>query len=341
MKSILRTLILVIALAACCCRAYAQQNHGADNQQVRVAFWNVENFFDTERDTLHEDGEFCPQGEKHWTRKRFEEKRAHIYKTLAAMEFPTVVGMAEVENDYVLRELCLNTPLRRMRYKYVHYESPDRRGIDNALLYRSDRFEVTGSAAVSMSDSSADFYTRDLLLVQGKTSDGDTLILLVLHLPSKRGGVEADKHRARIVHRISYIMDSLRTQHPCAGIVAMGDFNADPNDATIRKGLSAGEGFINLMTRNPEGLGSYKYQGYWSFIDQIVISSNLDNAKQLPRLCVDGCAKAFSRPFLLCEDKGHMGVVPFRTYWGPRYRGGFSDHLPVYIDLTPCATSIR
>ena len=153
-----------------------------------AAWWNVENLFDTRDDPDTDDDEFTPEGEKHWTRRRLNDKVNGIYKTLLMMNLPDVVGLGEVENNYVLRELCQGTPLAQVPYRYVHYDSPDRRGIDVALIYRTDRFTVTASRKVNVSDSAEGYFTRDILIVEGVTSTGDSVCLLVNHWPSKRGG---------------------------------------------------------------------------------------------------------------------------------------------------------
>ena len=124
-----------------------------DEGRWTMAFWNVENYFDTQHDTLKEDMEFTPTGKNHWTAKRYADKRNKIYKMVAAMQWPVVVGLAEVENDRVLRDLCRYTPLRRYGYEFVHYESPDRRGVDCALLYRKELFTVFESQRIDVSDS--------------------------------------------------------------------------------------------------------------------------------------------------------------------------------------------
>ena len=194
--------------------------HGQEEQaSFTVAWWNVENFFDTRNDTLTDDDEFTPDGEYHWTYRKFNAKRDGIYKTLLKMDFPDVVGLGEVENAYVLRELCQGTPLRKKHYAYVHYDSPDRRGIDCALLYRRDRFTVTSSRPVNLSDSATGYFTRDILLVEGVTPSGDTLCFLVNHWPSKRGGDEAEKHRMLSAATVRRLMDSIATAHPTAAVI--------------------------------------------------------------------------------------------------------------------------
>ena len=329
-------LSLFLALLAC---ASAPAGSDSSSAVLRVAFWNVENYFDIYPDSTH------TASNQHWTVGRFEQKRNNIYKTIAAMDYPAVVGLAEVENDLVLRELCLGTPLRKMGYGFVHYESPDRRGIDNALLYRTDLFRPFVQQALCMGDTTAGFFTRDLLLVGGLTQEGDTLYLLVNHFPSRLGGAAADQRRKQVAAQLRCVMDTLASAHPVARIIVMGDFNAEPSDPVVRS-LTDGSHYVNLMARRVEAAfassdraksksakatawGSYKYHGYWSFIDQIIVSANAMGAahKDPSPACV------FNAPLLLCTDRGYMGKRPFRTWHGPSYQGGFSDHLPVYVDL--------
>lgn len=297
---------------------------------LRVAFWNVENFFDSRNDSLTNDDEFTPQGLRHWTRRRFEVKRDAICKGVAALDYPVVMGLAEVENDYVLQELLMGTPLRKFDYGFVHYDSPDARGIDCALLYRKSHFIPYSTKSVCLSDST--LLTRDILLVEGCTPKGDTLLLLVNHWPSKRGGVEAEQNRMRIAHKLRVMMDSLHRRHPAAVVLAMGDFNSSPEEDPVALGMgfhcsdTNAEGLRNLMASFPLSEGSYYYQGQWSMIDQMFVTGPRERIASLQ-------AQLLRVSFLLVPDTGHLCERPFRTYQGYRYQGGFSDHLPVFVDI--------
>lgn len=318
-----KLLILVVLLALA---------HGGWSQADtcwRLAFWNVENFFDTRHDTLKEDMAFTPRGENHWTVKRYEDKRNKIFKVIASMGFPVVVGLAEVENDWVLSELCLGTPLRKMRYGFVHYESPDKRGVDCALLYRKDRFRVIESRPICMSDSAVGFFTRDILMVKGVTLGRkveDTCYLFVNHWPSKLGGAVADNRRLQIARVLMREMDSVKHLNPNALILAMGDFNASPIEEAVSEGLEfRGEcmnarGFYNLMYQVPESVGTHKYQGVWSCIDQMICNRDLE-------------LEVFAPNAMLIDDTKYLGKKLFRTYLGMKYQGGYSDHLPIIITI--------
>ena len=318
MKKTLLSIMLCV-LAGLTCQAQ-------DNVRWSVAFWNVENFFDTQHDTLKEDYAFTPQGDNHWTVKRYADKRNKIYKIVAAMQWPAVVGLAEVENDRVLRDLCLFTPLRKQGYEFIHYESPDLRGIDCALLYRKDLFKVFESRRIEVSDSAEAFFTRDILLVGGVLTRGDSCYLFVNHWPSKRNGDVADHHRMEIAHLLLGMMDSLQRAHPSALVLAMGDFNAAPEEDAISKGLGFegrcqnAVGFYNLMCKTPKGEGSYKFHDNWSCIDQIIANRELS-------------AEVFAPDYLLTDDTKYMGKKPFRTYSGMQYLGGYSDHLPIIVRI--------
>ena len=298
---------------------------------VTVAWWNVENLFDLRDDPHTNDDEFTPQGDRHWTRSKLNAKLNGIYKTLSLMDLPDLVGLAEVENKYVLRELTGGTPLAQAHYRYVHYDSPDRRGIDVALLYRQDRFKVTSSRAVSVSDSTQGFFTRDILVVEGVTAAGDSLCLLLNHWPSKRGGEEAEEHRLRIADTLRRLMVELQEVHPDAAVVAMGDMNATSDEPPVSEGMgfhgdSVSRDGIRLLTlRLPKGWGSHKYQGMWSYIDQVFFLAGSEWA------IID--LKLMSFHHLLTPEKGRPGYRPRRSYQGPRYEGGLSDHLPLLLRL--------
>lgn len=302
-----------------------------DSALFTAAWWNVENLFDLRDDLKTNDDEFTPQGERHWTRRRLNAKLQGIYKTLTMMDLPDVVGLGEVENNYVLRELCQGTPLSQVPYRYVHYDSPDRRGIDVALIYRTDRFRVTDSRKVVVSDSVAGFFTRDILVVEGVTAAGDTVCLLVNHWPSKKGGEEADTRRLEIARTVRHLMLELHEKHPAAAVVAMGDMNSTDDEEAIVEGMAFGADSVNpdgirLLTRRlPRDWGTHKYQGLWNYIDHVFFLA--DDKWQVLKL------KLPKFDHLLADEESRPGQRPKRTYQGPRYEGGLSDHLPLLLRL--------
>lgn len=306
----------------------------AQNQAAvfTAAWWNVENLFDLRDDPKTNDDEFTPTGDRHWTRRKLDAKLQGLYKTLAMMDLPDVVGLGEVENAYVLRELCQGTPLAQLPYRYVHYDSPDRRGIDVALIYRTDRFTVTHSRPISVSDSAEGYFTRDILLVEGITSKGDSVCMLLNHWPSKRGGEEADAQRLRIADTLRSHMVSLHKAHPSAAVIAMGDMNSEAAEDAIAQGMGFGsdtlspDGIRLLTQRLPRDKGSHKYQGQWRYIDHVFFLA--DESWQVKKL------KLPIFDHLLTDDGNRPDQRPKRTYQGPRYEGGLSDHLPLLLKLS-------
>lgn len=320
----------------------AQGQQTADGSRYRIAFWNVENLFDTENDTLTNDDEYTPEGSRHWSRKRYDLKQRHLAQVVTALseegdDFlpPLLVGMAEVENARVLRDLCRGTVLRKLGYDFVHFDSPDRRGIDVALLYRRKHFKPFLTERLVLSDSTRDFYTRDILLVEGVADKHDSIAVFVCHLPSKRGGHVAEVRRMQAAKRLRWAMDTVRQAHPQMALVVMGDFNATPDEDCIREGILRRQlgdtAYVNLMDNVPPGTGSYKYQGNWSVLDHLFVPQNLVRSTGSPRLAAG--KHIFIADFLLQEEGRDLGKKLFRTYLGERYLGGYSDHLPVYLDL--------
>ena len=287
-----------------------------------VMFWNVENLFDPFDDPLKEDDGFTASAERHWTWARFEAKRDGIVQTILAAgdvwgELPALIGLAEVENRLVVSQLVRKTMLNELAYGYVHRESPDARGIDVALLYRKDVFRAVGVDSLRVADA----VTRDLLYVKFVESpapaSGDTLHVFVVHLPSKRGGARAsDGRRGSALAVLEHAVDSLLTPDPQRRIVVMGDFN--DTDVFVR-GLHPAPR-DSLPADAPTAPGTLKYHGRWEQIDHFFLSPVMDAAMRI-----------FAPAFLLETDKAWLGVQPRRTYAGPRYKGGLSDHLPVIL----------
>lgn len=300
-------------------------------QEFTAAWWNVENLFDTRDDPRTNDDEFTPQGDYHWTRRKLQAKLQGIAKTLAMMELPDVVGLAEVENSYVLRELCNGTPLRVAGYRYVHHDSPDRRGIDVALIYRQDRFRVLRDSVVRVSDSAAGFFTRDILVVEGVTPQGDSVCLVLNHWPSKKGGEEAEAYRVEIAARLRGLMKELQDKYPQGAVVAMGDMNSTADEQPMSVGMAFGDdsvnsdGIRNLTLRLPRDWGSHKFQGQWDYIDQVLLLAGEG--------WLVGDLKVMRYDHLLTGEKNRPGVRPRRTNQGMRYEGGLSDHLPLRLRL--------
>lgn len=335
-KSVLLT-ILFFALSS---YLSAQSNTSA----YRVMFYNVENLFDTLDDPDKNDEEFLPQGDRYWNDRKLNLKLNRIFQVVMALgegNHPVVIGLCEVENLNVLELLLSRTPLGRMGYKIVHKESPDRRGIDVALLYRSDRFKPLTYEAVPVVDpNNEDFKTRDILHVKGLMAT-DTIHFFVNHWPSKYGGVvDTEPLRAIAAQTLRLNVDSILLFNNDSKILIMGDLNDSPFDDSVAKHFGAKSDFNNIDTVSlynlsypfaKVGKGTNKYQGKWELIDQMIVSGGLLLGNGLS--VSSDAFTIFETDFLLEKDKSHLGLKPFRTYVGFKYNNGFSDHLPVYVDL--------
>lgn len=311
-----------------------------DAQQITVVSYNVENLFSPGSEPANPDTAFTPAGKMHWTTARLDSKLHSVARAIIAAgewEMPDIVGLCEVETHSVLSRLTEGTPLRAGDYGIIHRDSPDRRGVDVALLYRRERLRALCSAWVAvMVDSTARAYSRDVLYTAFEVPTGDTLHVVLCHWPSRYGGgVEKESARKRAARRTRRLTDSIQEVSPAARIVVMGDFNATPEEDVFailtapRRGL----GRLHIHPPVPEGaagLASYKYRGVAQSIDLFLLSSSLlrgpgIQAQLPPRVC--------TAPFLLEADNRYGGKRPRRTYLGPRYHGGVSDHLPIVLRL--------
>ncbi len=326
--------------------------HKAKEVLVLLAmFWNVENYFDPFNNPDKDDDSFTPTGEKFWSWKKFEKKRDDLAKTIFLVKeeqgiFPAVIGLCEVESYYVLKQLVEQTPLARERYKILHKESPDNRGIDVAMLYKSDDFELISN----------DFFetdipnTRLILYAKGVVNELDTLHLFVTHFPSKLGGAKKSNYKRECVANfLNQKTDSILSSTPKANIILMGDFN-DTQQAKTLQPLSRFTNMSNNLPPNKLIKGTLKYKQNWEQIDHFFISpsmspqkisntkegqsNNVDKEFQQQWLyCKEESMKNFTNPFLLEQDKVYLGVKLKRTYSGPRYLGGISDHLPIILRI--------
>lgn len=317
-----------------------------EKKNFKIMFYNVENYFDTVDDPGKEDGEFLPGGMRGWNISRYYTKQSNISKVISALGGwvpPALVGLCEVETDKALHDLTRMSPLKNLGYRYVHYESPDVRGIDVALLYQPDQFTPHHSEAIEIFFTNTTYKTRDLLYVSGTVNaTNDTLHVFVCHWPSRLGGeLESEDRRVQVAEHLRHKVDSIFREVTSPNIVIMGDFNDQPSNNSILNTLGANplnEGFeadklYNLAFRLEErGKGSHKYQGEWAMLDQIIVSGALLDIKNNINTTVSDM-HVFEPDFLLEDDKAFLGKMPRRTYIGMRYRGGFSDHLPVYVDL--------
>ncbi len=317
----------------------AQNN---EKQLFKVACYNVENFFDCKDDSLTNDSEYLPGGMRGWNYDKYTQKQANISKVIAAIggwEAPALVGLCEVESEKCLWDLTRYSGLKNMKYHFAHFESPDARGVDVALLYQPNVFKLTHKQAIKVKFPFSSGTTRDLLFVSGIIPTGDTLHVFVCHFPSRLGGeLESEEKRNFVASILRQKTDSLFASCKNPNIVIMGDFNDYPNNRSMQEVLGAAKpkkpyennNLYNLMFSIHEaGKGSHKHNGEWGALDQIIVSGNLLTNEQFK------CTKAqvFEADFLLVDDEKFLGKQPFRTYNGMKYQGGFADHLPVYVDF--------
>ncbi len=325
----------------------AQGVAAEERGDLRIMFYNVENLFDTVDDPLTQDDEFLPDGERYWTPRRYRDKLTRLYKVIVALggwRPPEIIGLCEVENRKVLEDLLQETPLSRYNYQIIHRDSPDDRGIDVAILYLNEYLTILQTQYLSIKVASEpEWKTRDIVYVKAQTSFADTLHLFVNHWPSRSGGqLETEDYRFAAARVLRDEIDRIFALNPASNVIAMGDFNDNPDDRSIRDVLGVEsdpdfEGYMKLYNLSQYGkdqkvAGSYKYQMSWDLMDQFIVSGSLLSEHADLQVKRNGF-RIFAPDFLLEEDELYLGVKPLRTYSGFRYQDGFSDHLPVFIDL--------
>lgn len=336
MKYLTYTLAIVL-LTLCTSKA---QRQAVD--YYRIMFYNVENLFDPYDDPEKNDNDFTPDGNYRWTEYRWREKTAKIAKVIRAVgegNLPVIIGFCEIENRLVLDELARHPIIRDGKYNVVHYESPDRRGIDVGLFYRDGLFVLHHSEPVQvLVESNPNFATRDILYVKGILDNIDTLHIFVNHWPSRLGGAATSEiNRIAAATTLKRKTDSIQSVLSSANILIMGDFNDEPEDVSVYKVLNAGHKkdstpLINLMLSMPPGEGSHRFRGRWGFLDQIIVSQTL-LSEESPIQVSQLKAGVFKADFLLEDDPRFPGRTPFRQFIGFKFNGGYSDHLPIYVDL--------
>jgi hypothetical protein len=339
-KRVLFSLLFVSLLAAVC---FAQKPR-------KVMFYNLENFFDTINDPEVLDDEFTPEGPKRWNSAKYYKKLGNIERVLfdiAAVDriYPAVIGVSEVENRSVLEDIVVTPKLAPANYRIVHYDSPEARGVDVAFLYRPDIFHLEGSRPIrTVVPQLPDFRTRDIATMWG-TIDGEPFFFMVAHWPSRLGGKDASEFkRVAVAEQMRAIADSVLALNPATKIVAMGDFNDDPTDASISEGLGA-KGKIKELTKgeffNPfesmyrAGLGTLAYGDAWDLFDNIVVTENLatgsEGALRLQKAPGSKFYGNIFKRYYMVQKEGSFKGYPLRTFVGNNFQGGFSDHFPVYI----------
>ncbi|MBP1840307.1 endonuclease [Formosa algae] len=302
-----------------------------------IAFFNLENLFDITNDPNINDNDFLSTSDKRWNLKRYENKLFKLGFAISNIgkqeteTHPAIVGVAEVENAKVLQDLLDSENLKDIPYSFVHYDSPDERGIDVALIYDTTQFEVTDSAPYSImlfDDNGLADYTRDILRVSG-VFNGEPMHFLVNHWPSKNEESNAPK-RMEVSNKATEIIEGLKAENPDAKIIVMGDFNDNSASESVQALVNNNALFNPMESLTSYNRGSINYRFKWDVFDQFMLTHNFLDHK--PGTHNFQTADIFDADFLK-QYKGKYKGQPFRTYVGKTYKGGYSDHFPVYLLL--------
>lgn len=339
----------LIFIASSVVMFFSIQNMAAQQLKAEiVAFYNLENLFDTIDSPDVRDTEFTPNGSKKWTSARYKEKINHMAKVISMlgtpenMAGPAVIGLSEMENHAVLDDLIHSDYLKPFNYAIVHSDSPDKRGIDVALLYRRNHFKVTGTRSVPLiinGDDGERIYTRDQLEVSG-ILDGEPMSFIVNHWPSRYGGEERSRGlRLAAATLTRSLVDSICAENEDAKVIVMGDLNDNPSNESVRLNLNTGfdknhldadQLFNATEVLFRQGKGSLKYRGEWDMFDQLIMTPALVDKNN--KGYYFHSVRVFKDPMLVQQEGEYKGYS-LRTYVGNHYMGGYSDHFPVYILL--------
>src|SRR6056297_3034473 len=311
--------------------------------EVSVAFYNLENLFDTVDSPKPGDFGWTPGGGKAWDTERYERKMNHLAYAIEKLDGdpkqagPDILGFCEVENRAVVEDLIQTAPIDEANYAIVHYDSPDHRGIDVGLLYRKDHFELIDSKTYTLTFPGEDYHTRDQLLVVGKLR-GEKVHVIVNHWPSRRGGQEKSNYRRVAAAKLTKsIIDSVQKVETEANIIVMGDFNDDPDNESVADVLQStsdkskvrDNGFYNpLANLLSKDRGTLCYRDDWFLFDQILLTKSLLDKEGLK----------YKKSNIYDDESirvqgGKYDGHPLRTHAGTLYLKGYSDHFPVYVIL--------
>ncbi len=327
-----------------------------------IGFYNLENLFDTYHDEGKNDYEYLPEGANQWTEAKYRKKLHNMAEVIRAMKddnkvWHTILGVSEIENRNVLEELVIQPEIAEANYQIVHYDGPDRRGVDCALFYRPDQFTLLESRSIPFTFDSSDikfsmtpeeqanFRTRDILEVRGTIAD-EMFAFYVTHLPSRVGGKSGDL-RSRGAEIIYENAMAMMEKYPGIKIVVMGDMNDNPTDESMATYLHGKEridemgqsDFFNpFLSMIKAGFGSLAYQGVWSIFDIIMVNSNLANAPKgtfeiQPIVKKKFYGRVFQKPFMTQQEGQYKGT-PKRTMSNGAFINGYSDHYPTYIVIS-------
>jgi len=311
-----------------------------------VAFYNLENFYDTVDNPIVNDNEFTPKGEKNYNSSIYFSKVQHLATVISQMgtdinpDGPALLGAAEIENDTVLNDLVHNPLISNRHYSFVHYDSKDLRGVDVALIYNPKYFKVEDSRKLFVhlpAGAKESIFTRDVLWVKGKL-DGETIHVFVNHWPSRLGGEERSAPgRAAAAMACKNFADSVQKADPNAKIIIMGDLNDDPVSPSLTQVLNAkgkveqvqpGGLFNPWVEMYKKGYGTLAYQDAWGLFDQILINYPWLDKNQTGYFYYH--QHIFNKQYMI-ENNGKYRGYPMRTWDGNTYRGGYSDHFPTYV----------
>lgn len=321
------TLFLVI-------RVNGQEKLMTQSFHEKIMFYNVENLYDPFNDSITDDDEFTSGETRHWNYTRYRQKLFAIAKVIIAAgegKLPVLVGLCEIENSFVLKQLISSSPLAAASYRFVHRDSPDPRGVDVALLYDTIRFKPLYTEYIQIVfPGNTISSTREILYCKGKTNFCDSLHVFVNHWPSNYGGsASSDVRRRWTAGILKQKIDSILGMDPYTTIIIMGDLNEGPEGDNLKYLISNPDQpdcFRADYSAIPTFTGSHKFRGNWETLDHIIFSNSLTARYSIG-------FRIFNADFLLEPDEGYTGLRPFRTFSGPTYKGGFSDHLPVLLEI--------
>lgn len=327
-----------------------------------IGFYNLENLFDTYHDEGKNDYEYLPDGANQWTEVKYQKKLHNMATVIRAMKdenkvYHTILGVSEIENRHVLEDLVSQPEIADANYQIVHYDGPDRRGVDCALLYRPDQFKLLESRSIPFdfnnsritfdmdSLSRIEFRTRDILMARGTIGD-EMFAFFVMHLPSRIGGKSGDLRSRGAEICYSHAI-RLMQEYPGIKIAVMGDMNDDPVDESMVKWMRGKEtiaevgeeDFFNpFLSMFKSGYGSLAYRGVWSIFDIILVNSSLAKAPKgsysiQPIVRKKFYGRVFNQPFMV-EQEGQYAGQPKRTMSNGMFNNGYSDHYPTYIVIS-------
>ena len=357
MRRILTVLAMVLVMGTASQAQNKEQNHV-------IGFYNLENLFDTYNDPVKNDEEFLPEGKNKWTDAKYQKKLQNMAKVIRSMKeengvWHALLGVSEIENRLVLEDLVWEEQIREANYQIIHYDGPDRRGVDVALLYKPEIFKFIESESIpfTFEGSSIDFImtkeqqdyfkTRDILMVHG-TIDGEHFAVYVAHLPSraggKKGGNQLRDRGGEIMYEHAMMMQQ---KYPGIKIICMGDMNDNPTDPSMAQYLHGREFkeevtdadfFSPFTSMLKAGFGSLAYQGVWSIYDLLLVNNALTHPQEgtfgLRQLHKKGYYGRVYNPQFLTNQQGQYKGTPFRTFSNGAFIGGYSDHYPTYIVIT-------